>query len=99
MTIPADKAPKAVHPGKVLLDYISSAGLSQSETARRLSVPTGNVNEICRSKRGISPEMAFKLARLFGTSIELWMNLQKKWEVSQVNPAVAAKVRPLKQAA
>ena len=33
------------------------------------------VNEILNEKRGISPEMAVRLARFFGTSEELWLNL------------------------
>ncbi len=99
MSIPKTKTIKAAHPGKIVSDYIRDAGLSQSEIARRLGVPIGNINEICRGKRGISPEMAFKLARLFSTSPELWMNLQKNWELSQVDPTVAAKVRPIRRAA
>lgn len=59
MGIKANKHP-SVHPGEILSDYIADHKLSQSEVARRLLVPTGNINEICRGKRGISPEMAFK---------------------------------------
>lgn len=99
MTLAPRKPLKAVHPGDVLRDYIEDCELSQSEIARRLGVPIGNINEICRRKRGVSPEMAFKLARLFGSSVDLWMNLQKNWEISQVDPSVAAKVRPIRQAA
>jgi plasmid maintenance system antidote protein VapI len=43
--------------------------------------------------------MAVKLARAFGTSQGLWMNLQKNWELSQVDPRTATSVRPLRASA
>ncbi len=99
MSFSASRAPKAVHPGRILVDYIADSELSQSAVARRLRVPIGNINEICRGKRGISPEMAVKLGKFFGTSAELWLNLQKSWELSRVNPIIANDIKPLKRAA
>jgi plasmid maintenance system antidote protein VapI len=40
--------------------------------------------------------MALILAKAFGTSAALWLNLQKNWELSQADPAVAGRIRPLK---
>jgi addiction module HigA family antidote len=89
----------AVHPGEILIEYLEDAGLSQSEAARRLHVPIGNINEICRGKRGISPLFAKKLARLFGNTPELWMNLQRNWEISLVDDDDVSDVEPIKRRA
>lgn len=98
MSIKPTKRP-SVHPGEILADYINDHALSQSEVARRLRVPIGNINEICRKKRGISPEMAFKLARLFRTTPDLWMNLQSSWEMSQVDIADINYIEPIRRSA
>jgi len=74
----------AVHPGQVLQDILDEAGVTQTQLARHLKMPQSKISEICRGRRGVSPEMAFKLARTFGQSPELWSNLQKNWELSQV---------------
>lgn len=74
---------------------LDERGASQSDLARRLQTDVARINEICRRRRGISAEMAVLLAKAFGTSPGLWMNLQKNWELSQVDPAASRRVRPL----
>jgi plasmid maintenance system antidote protein VapI len=73
----------AVHPGDILQEMLDIA----------------RINEICRRRRGISAEMAVKLAKAFGTSEGLWMNLQMNWELSQVDPKTARAIRPLRVSA
>ena len=86
----------AIHPGEILQDYISDYKLNQSELARRLRVPTGNINEICRGKRGISSEMALKLSKFFRTTPDLWAGLQKNWELSQIDQSIIDDISPIK---
>jgi antitoxin HigA-1 len=86
----------AVHPGDILQEMLDERGISQSELARHLHTDIARINEICRRRRGISAQMATLLAKAFGTSAELWMNLQKNWELSQVPPSTARHVRPLR---
>ena len=70
-----------IHPGEILQDAIDGAGLSQSSLAAHIGVSQSKVNDICRGRRGISLEMAARLARAFGTSAEFWYNLQKQFEL------------------
>ncbi len=72
-----------VHPGEVLKDELEEMGLSQSALAEHIEVLPKTINEICRGKRGISAEMAIKLARALGASPQFWLNLQNNWELSQ----------------
>ena len=89
----------AVHPGDILQEMLDEKGISQSQLARHLHTDIARINEICRRKRGISAEMAVKLAKAFGTSQGLWMNLQKNWELSQVDPRTASSIRLLRASA
>jgi addiction module HigA family antidote len=73
-----------VHPGYVLKDELEECGLSQSALAEHIGVLPKTINEICRGKRGISAEMAWKLSRALGATPNFWMNLQINWELSEV---------------
>jgi addiction module HigA family antidote len=72
---------------------------SQSWLARDIRVPARRVNEICRGKRAITPDTALRLGRFFGTSAELWMNLQKRYDLKrakdELQAVVAREVRPM----
>jgi addiction module HigA family antidote len=76
---------KPTHPGEILREeFIEPLGLTQSQLALELKTTFRTINEIINEKRNISPEMAIKLARYFGTSEELWLNLQNQYDLYQV---------------
>ena len=73
---------KPIHPGEVLVeDFLKPLGLTQYRLANAIHVPPRRVNEIVLGKRGITADTALRLARYFGTSAEVWMNLQIRYEV------------------
>jgi addiction module HigA family antidote len=75
------------HPGEILLkEFLEPLGLSQVRLARHLRVPLQRVNEICRCRRGVSPQTAWLLAQAFGTTPELWMNLQSAHDLARFRP-------------
>lgn len=77
----------AIHPGLVLRDELDEIGLTQSALAAHIGVLARTINEICRGKRGISAEMAWKLSQALGASPNFWLNLQNNWELSRVRTA------------
>jgi len=89
----------AVHPGDVLREMLEERGVTQMQLARNLETDAARINEICRRRRGVSAPMAVMLAKAFGTSPGLWLNLQKNWELSQVDRRAASHVRPLRKSA
>jgi addiction module HigA family antidote len=91
--------PIAIHPGDILTEMLEERGITQSELARHLQTDIARINEICRRRRGISAQMALLLAKAFGTSPGLWLNLQKNWELSQVDPRSTRHIRPLRKSA
>ena len=74
-----------VHPGEVLKDELDELGISQSALAEHIGVLPKTINEICRGKRGISAEMAWKLSRSLGATPNFWMHLQDNWELAELS--------------
>jgi addiction module HigA family antidote len=78
--LPAYRAP--THPGEILLhEFLIPWGMTQVELARRIGVSYPRVNEIVNGKRGITPDTALRLARLFNMTAEFWMGLQEGWDM------------------
>ncbi len=70
-----------IHPGEILADELHEIGVSAAALARTLGVPANRISQIIAGKRAISADTALRLARYFGTSPDLWMNLQKTYEL------------------
>jgi antitoxin HigA-1 len=82
MRLPKNRPP--THPGEHLSAFLDEYSLSQSELARRVGISFVRVNEIIRGKRGVTPDSALRFARLFGTTPELWLNLQLAYDMWHV---------------
>ena len=73
---------KPVHPGEILVEeFLVPMGISQYRLAKEIHVPLRRVNEIALGRRGISADTALRFARFFGTSPEVWQNLQSQYEM------------------
>ena len=71
-----------VHPGEILLeDFMKPLGITQYRLAKEMNVYPRKVNEIVLGKRAITADTALRLARFFGTSPEVWMNLQTHYDL------------------
>ncbi len=82
-----------IHPGEILMeDFINGFGITQNKLAVAIGVPPRRINEIVHGKRGITADTAIRLARYFGTSEELWMNLQSSYELRLERRALRDKV-------
>jgi addiction module HigA family antidote len=69
-------------PGELLAEeFLKPKGLTQAEAARRMGMSTKRLNELVTGKRGVTAATAIRLARLLGTSPELWLNLQTTWDL------------------
>ncbi len=71
-------------------------GISPYRLAMELRVSPPTVNEIVRERRGITPEMAARLAKYFGTSEQFWLNLQGAYAVHQFKATHAKDLRAIK---
>src|SRR6266404_4117389 len=95
------------HPGVVrrhMLEELTAEGsdefvsLTQKELAQRLGVSARAVNELIHERRAMTADMAIRLSRVFKTTPDIWMNLQKTvdlWDAAQANKNQYAKLRPI----
>jgi antitoxin HigA-1 len=90
---------RPAHPGEMLReDFLVDYDLTVTGLAEALGVSRQSINELLRERRAVSPEMALRLARLFGNSAEFWLNAQRAidlWDAAQAIKKEVARVRPL----
>lgn len=75
---------KPTHPGKIIKeDYLSPLSISIKDMSSNLGVSRKTLSKIINERGSITPEMALRLSRAFDTTPDLWMNLQKKYDLWQ----------------
>ncbi|MBR1759278.1 MAG: HigA family addiction module antidote protein [Lachnospiraceae bacterium] len=70
----------AFHPGYYIQEIQEELGLTQEDFAKRLDTTPKNLSLLIRGEQSLSIDMAVKIARYLGTSIELWLNLQRSYD-------------------
>lgn len=69
------------HPGEILRDYTDATGLSVTEIAEKIHISRKVLSNILNGHAGISAEMAWKLSAAFATTPDVWINLQKQYDL------------------
>jgi addiction module HigA family antidote len=87
-----EKTLPPIHPGEVLQDLLHEAGLTRNAVALALRVPPNRVGSILKGQRGISADTALRLGRYFGTSAQMWMNLQSKYDLAVAEDALRKQI-------
>ncbi len=73
------------HPGVVVLqECIEPTGLTITDAARALGVTRNTLSELVNGKRGISPEMAVRISKVFGGAAEGWLVQQAQYDLAHV---------------
>ena len=73
------------HPGEIIRDAcLAGLGLNVTEGAAALGVTRATLSRILNGKAGISPEMAVRLSKAFGSTPGFWLRLQLNYELSQI---------------
>jgi antitoxin HigA-1 len=86
--LPKNRLP--MHPGKLLDRILSEKEMTQAELAKKVGVSLQTVNTLINEKRGMTAEMAVRLAAAFDTSAQLWMNLQTNHDLWLAQSALRA---------
>jgi addiction module HigA family antidote len=81
-----------IHPGEVLQELLKEAGLTVNALALALRVPANRIGGIVRGQRGITADTALRLARYFGTSAQMWINLQAKHDLAVAEDALSQRI-------
>ncbi len=79
------KMKKPPHPGRIVRqECIEPLGLTVTEAARALGVTRQALNNLVNLKAGISPEMAIRLSKAFGSSPEVWLSMQMTYDLAKL---------------
>lgn len=81
-----------IHPGEHVREFMEDFGLTMNQLAKALHVSPNRVTAIVHGTRGITAETAMRLARYFGTSVQMWMNLQAHYEMEVARDEFEAKI-------
>ncbi|WP_447969981.1 HigA family addiction module antitoxin [Nitrospira sp. M1] len=73
-----------VHPGKIIKHSVDSSGLSITEAAKRLGVTRQTLSRVTNEQTSLSPEMAVRVSKAFGSSVEHWMRMQMAYDLAHV---------------
>jgi len=78
------------HPGRILKGlYLQPLGISNTQLATAIGVSRKAISAIVNERKSITPQMALRLSRALDTSPDVWLNLQKTydlWRAVQTNP-------------
>jgi addiction module HigA family antidote len=81
-----------IHPGQVLQEILAEAGLTVNALALSLRVPANRIGAIIKCQRGITADTALRLARYFGTSAQMWINLQARYDLEIVEDSLKEQI-------
>lgn len=94
---------KPIHPGEVLQhDFLDPLGITPYRLGKDAGVSPQHIGRVIRGERGIGAELALRLSHYFGTSAELWVNLQAKFDLDtaedRAGREIEKRVRPYQAA-
>jgi addiction module HigA family antidote len=88
------------HPGAILLEmYIKPLRVTITQAADALGISRKHLSSIINGHSPVTPDMAMRVAAVFETEAELWVNLQAQHDLWTVRQEAAPKLKPLRRAA
>jgi len=91
------------HPGELLREeFLKPLEMTQTELAAAIDVPFQRVNDLVNGRRGITPDTALRFAKLFRTTPDLWLNMQRAcdlYDAYRKGSDVLKKIKPIKKVA
>jgi len=93
---------KPTHPGELIReDLLPETGISQTDLARLMGVSRRTISEVIHERRRLTPDIAFRLAKVFNSTSEMWLNMQQAvdlWEANKKHGREYDQIRPLQEA-
>ena len=84
-----------IHPGEILREELELLDMSAAAFARQLNVPTNRITGILNEERAITADTALRFGHWFGTSAEMWLNMQTLYELRLAEQEVGAEIKKL----
>jgi len=93
---------KPTHPGELIReDLLEETSLSYTQLAQLMGVSRKTVSDLVKERRRVTPDIAFRLARVFNSTPEMWLNMQQAvdlWEARAAHELEYKKIQPVKEA-
>ena len=78
-----------IHPGVILREkFLAPLGLTPYGVARRLGVPRTRIERLVAERTAVTPDTALRLAKLFGTTPNFWLNMQASYDLTVAETAM-----------
>jgi len=85
-----------IHPGEILFEeFMEPLGLNQRQLAQALGVNVTRINRIIRGKSAITADTALRLGRYFGTTAQLWLNMQSRYNLEKAKSESEAHINKI----
>jgi addiction module HigA family antidote len=89
-----------IHPGEILKEeFLDPMAISQRAFARSIDVPANRISQIVRGRRSVTGDTAIRFGLALGTSPEMWLHLQARYELEkaqdEVEPDIKKKIKPV----
>ena len=82
-----------IHPGEHLLeDFLKPHGITPYRLAKDIGVSAMRIHEIIKGKRAITADTALRLGKYFGTTPQIWMRLQARYDLEKAQLEVGGKI-------
>jgi addiction module HigA family antidote len=92
---------KPTHLGELIReDLLPETGISQTDLARLMGVSRRTISEVIHERRRLTPDIAFRLAKVFNSNSEMWLNMQQAvdlWEANKKHGREYDQIRPLQE--
>lgn len=82
-----------IHPGAFLADELEALNMTAAQLAKTLHVPPNRIYQILAGKRALTADTALRLSQWLGTSAEMWLNLQKLYELRRAEQEAGEEIR------
>ncbi|MGD2084907.1 MAG: HigA family addiction module antitoxin [Candidatus Aminicenantes bacterium] len=93
---------KPTHPGELIReDLLTEINMSQAQLARLMGVSRKTISDLVNERRRVTPDIAFRLARVFSSTPEMWLNMQQAvdlWEAREIHGVEYEKIQPVQEA-
>jgi addiction module HigA family antidote len=82
-----------IHPGRFLADELDALDMSVPQVAEVLHVPPNRIYQLLKGQRALTADTALRLSQWLGTSAEMWLNLQKLYELRLAEREAGEKIK------
>ena len=92
---------RPTHPGELIReDLLIEIGMSKAQLARQMGVSRKTVSDLVNERRRVTPDMAYRLARVFNSTPEMWLNMQQAvdlWDARAIHELEYKKIQPIQE--